>query len=168
MTKLMNNGQQNSNPFDIKRLDGILDEYEKEIGVPSINHADLTPITQYLTMGREAIDKLGPLECAEIAFILRQHAFYIQKAANKEISRITYTSNTINQVVADDVNNYVGSWENSKNQAIKHNEIAQTLQKVNTYAQMRLDRLRSISQSLHSLADALIEIQYNKRGQIHG
>lgn len=168
MTNQTSNGQTDLNPFDVQRIDGLLDEYEKKVGLPSVNFEKLEPIDSYLTMTRESLDKLAPQDCAEISFILKQHALYIQREQNRQQSRISYAKGMINQVIADEQSGYSGSWESTREQAIKHNDVAVKLNKIMIYATMRYDRLAFLSKAIVGLADTLVHIQFTKKGNMNG
>lgn len=146
--------------FDIKKWDDALDQFEKELGLPNVDLSKIEPVAEYLNMPRSVLSKLGPSDCAEIAFILKTHAMHIQKALNRETARITYAKNSINQIICSEENNYGGNWSSSREQAIKNNIVAKKLNQIVKYSQMRSDRLAFISKSLTSLADTLHQIQF--------
>lgn len=151
-------------PIDINKIDEALDDYERRIGLPQIEFDKLEKIDEYLSMSREGLERLSPQDCAEIAYILKQHAFYIQKSQNREQSRITFAKNTVDQIIASEIPNYNGSWSAVRDQAIKHNDVAVKLNKIMIYATMRSDRLAFLSKAIVGLADTLVHIQFTKRG----
>ena len=59
-----------------------------------------------------------------------------------------------------DLNKYLHS--KKSNQAIKHNDKAQSLNKIKIYAKQRTDRLSYIANSIKNLSDILIAIQRMK------
>ena len=76
----------NSAKEELHNWDSLLDEYEHSIGLPVYHSVGLeeSNLQQYLAMSRDKLEKLGPQECAEIAYILGQFSFHIQRTANRE------------------------------------------------------------------------------------
>ena len=171
--KLWNNGQKESKMSnDIKSSsdqlnywDNILDEYETKLGVPKYteNLFSSTELNEYLTMNRDVLEKLTPEDCAQISYRLGQFAFYIQRTINRELARYNWAEESIKEVIADEINNYKGYGYIEKSaQAIKHNDKANSLNKIKKYAKQRADRLYFIAGSIKNLADIILSIQKTK------
>lgn len=150
---------------EMQNWDNLLDEYENQVGLPKYR-ADFLPekeLETYLSMNRDALEKLSPEDCGIIAYRLGQYAFHVQRTVNREIGRYNWAEDTIKSVIADDINNYKGyGYVEKANQAIKHNDKAQTLNKIKIYAKQRSDRLSYIANSIKTLSDILISIQKQK------
>jgi hypothetical protein len=150
--------------FDIRDVDTILDEYEVKVGVPQVDFNKLSSINNYVNMSLQEIEHLSPEDSANIAFVFKQHSLNVQKLLNREASRISYCKTTIDKIICHDVANYHGSWEMARMQAIKTNDVAIKLAKIEHAAKLRVDRLTFIGKSLSDLADVLLKIQGVKRG----
>lgn len=154
-----------SSKEEVAYWDEILDSYEKGIGLPlySTDAVSEDELQEYLTMNRDALEKLNPEDCAQIAYRLAQFSFHIQRTLNREIARHNWAEETIKEVIADEINNYKGYGYVEKSlQAIKHNDKAMKLNSIKKYAKQRMDRLSYIANNMKNLSDILISIQRNK------
>jgi hypothetical protein len=63
---------------ELSEWDKILDEYEKSIGLPVYQSEVLpeTELNQYLTMSRDALEKLTIEDCGQISYRLSQFSFH--------------------------------------------------------------------------------------------
>lgn len=150
---------------ELQYWDSVLDEYESSIGMsPYIDdNMPSDELNQYLTMNRNAIEKLTPDDCGEIAYRLSQFSFHIQRTINREIARYNWSDEKIKEIIADDLNNYKGYGYVEKSlQAIKNNEKANSLNQIKRYAKQRIDRLSYIANGLKNLSDVIISVQKNK------
>lgn len=155
---------------EVAEWDRVLDEYEGSIGLSKYVAEALpeTELNEYLTMPRDALEKLTVDDCGQIAYRLAQFAFHLQRTINRENARINWAEDTIKEVIADDINNYKGYGYIEKSaQAIKHNDKANTLNKIKKYAKQRSDRLTYLSSAVKNLSDILISVQKSK-GMRHG
>lgn len=145
--------------------DKVLDEYENGLGLPSYQNNVLSEseLNEYLSMDRTILEKLGPEDCAQISYRLAQFCFHIQRSLNRETARYNWAEETIKEVIADEINNYKGyGYLEKSSQAIKHNDKAQSLNKIKKYAKQRSDRLTYIASSVKNLSDILLSIQKTK------
>ena len=150
---------------ELEYWDKILDEYENSIGLPSNNSNTETSdeLNQYLTMSRDVIERLTPEDCAQISYRLGQMSFHIQRTLNREIARHNWAEDTAKMVIAEEINNYKGYGYIEKfYQAVKNNDRASSLYKIQKYAKQRMDRLSYLSNSLKNLSDILLAVQRNK------
>ena len=150
---------------ELQDWDILLDEYESGIGLPKYSSGLLpeTELNTYLSMNRDELEKLTPEDCGQISYRLGQFAFHIQRTINREIARNNWADDTIKVVIADDINNYKGyGYVEKANQAIKHNDKAQALNKIRIYSKQRTDRLSYLANSVKNLSDILLSIQKTK------
>lgn len=151
---------------EIQHWDKILDDYEKTLSLPEYSSGcsvQEIEINNYLSMNRDAIEKLNPEDCAQIAYRLSQFGFYLQRSLNREIARFNWAEETIKETIADEINNYKGYGYLEKSlQAIKHNDRASSLYKIKKYAQQRMDRLSYLANNIKNLSDILLSIQRTK------
>lgn len=147
---------------ELQDWDVLLDEYENQLGLPKYNPGVLSEqeLNSYLTMSRDELEKLTPEDCGQISYRLGQFSFHIQRTINREIARYNWADETTKAVIADDINNYKGyGYIEKSNQAIKHNDKAQSLNKIKIYAKQRTDRLSYLANSIKNLSDILLSIQ---------
>lgn len=150
---------------EIKHWDDILDEYERSIGIP-VYKDDSMPsdeLNLYLTMTRDSIEKLTPEDCAQISYRLAQYSFHVQRTVNRELARYNWAEELIKETIADELNNYKGyGYIEKSTQAIKHNNKAQSLNKIRIYAKQRSDRLSYLANGIKNLSDIILSIQKTK------
>ena len=154
-----------SSKEELAHWDTLLDNYENSLGLPEYNTNTFgsEEINQYLSMNRDAIEKLSPEDCAQISYRLSQYAFFIQRTLNREIARHNWAESSIKDVIADEINNYKGYGFVEKSlQAIKHNDKAKNLDKIKKYAQQRIDRLSYIANNIKNLSDIMLAVQKTK------
>ena len=150
---------------EVKYWDDILDEYEQSLGLNLYKNDALPEIelNEYLTMNRDILEKVTPEDCAQIAYRLAQFCFHIQRTINREIARYNWAEEIIKEAIADELNNYKGYGYIEKSiQAIKHNDKAQSLNKIKNYAKQRSDRLSYLANSIKNLSDVILSIQKSK------
>lgn len=151
---------------ELNHWDTILDEYENSIGLGKYSDTHSftdNELSNYLNMNRDAIEKLGPEDCAQISYRLAQYAFFLQRTLNREIARHNWAEENIKDAIADEINNYKGYGFLEKSlQAIKHNDKATALNKIKRYAQQRMDRLSYLANSVKNLSDILLSVQRTK------
>lgn len=147
---------------ELNEWDTILDDYENSLGLPRYNPVGMSDseLNDYLQMSRDQLEKLTPEDCAQISYRLGQFSFHIQRTINRELARHNWADETIKEVISDEVNNYKGYGYIEKSyQAIKHNEKAQSLNKIKKYAKQRSDRLSYLANGIKNLSDILLSIQ---------
>jgi hypothetical protein len=149
----------------VEHWDKVLDDYEHGIGIPMYSSESFseTELQEYLTMNRDAIEKLAPEDCAQISMRLGQFAFHIQRTLNREIARHNWAEETIKETIAFEINSYKGYGYLEKSiQAIKDNEKANALNKIKKYAKQRMDRLGFLANNIKNISDILLSIQRTK------
>jgi hypothetical protein len=149
----------------LNEWDSVLDEYETKLGLPKYEEYsfDESELQEYLSMPRNVLEKFTPIMCAEVAFRLAQFSFYLQRSINRENARINWAEQTVKEIIANEINNYKGYGYLEKSlQAIANNSKANSLSKIQRYAQQRSDRLSYLASSIKNLSDILIAIQRNK------
>jgi hypothetical protein len=150
---------------EIKYWDEILDQYEQSIGLPIYKDDNLSSeeLNTYLSMNRDVIEKLTPEDCAQIAYRLAQYSFHIQRTVNRESARHNWAEELIKETIADELNNYKGyGYIEKSTQAIKHNDKAQSLNKIKIYAKQRTDRLSYLANGVKNLSDIILSVQKTK------
>lgn len=150
---------------ELEKWDTILDEYETALGFSKYKQ-ELMPESElnfYFSMNRDDLERLSPEDCAQISYRLAQFAFHIQRTLNREIARHNWSEESIKETIADEINNYKGYGYLEKSlQAIKHNDKAESLNKIKKYSQQRIDRLSYLANSIKNLSDIILAIQRTK------
>lgn len=147
----------------VEYWDKILDEYENSVGFKPYNNVFQHNMEQYFSMTRDDIESLSPEDCAQISYVLGQFAFHIQRSINREIARVNWAEDSIKEVIADEINNYKGYGYTEKSlQAIKHNDKANSLNKIKKYAKQRSDRLSYLANNIKNLSDIMLSVQKAK------
>ena len=114
-------------------------------------------------MSRDIIEKLTPEDCAQIALRLSQYALFLQRTLNRENARYYWADECIKETIADDINNYKGyGYIEKAPQAIKHNDKANSLNKIKKYAKQRMDRLSYLASNIKNLSDIVLSVQKTK------
>lgn len=102
-------------------------------------------------------------QCGEASYVLQQFSFFLQKAVNKEQSRITWAEENIKRVISSGINQVNGkSYDERKIKAISQNDAAIKLDKVRVDAQLRLHRISFLSQKVESMAKSIMYVQARK------
>lgn len=157
---------QRSTKEEVQYWDNILDEYEKSLGLGKYSDSQgfaEDELNNYFSMNRDAIEKLTPEDCAQIAYRLAQYAFYIQRTINRELARYNWAEESVKEAISDEINNYKGYGYIEKSlQAIKHNDKASGLNNIKKYAKQRVDRLSYLANNIKNLSDVIMSVQKNK------
>lgn len=161
----MTTQNKNSAADQVNYWDKVLDEYEASIGLPTYS-SQLLPedeLNSYLSMNRDQLEKLTPEDCAQISYRLAQFSFHVQRTINRENARYNWADETLKETIADEINNYKGyGYIEKSTQAIKHNDKANSLNKIKKYAKQRSDRLTYLATSTKNLSDIILAIQKTK------
>lgn len=151
-------------------LDKLLDEYEGKLGLPLHNHqlAGNETVNHLLGLSRGELEKYMPDQCNELAFILNQFCFHLQRQINREQARHNWADSTLNNKVGEKVGNYKGySYQERASQAIAENSYLSKLLDIKTRIKQRIDRLSFLTNRLSGMADSLTEISRTKRSKKH-
>lgn len=150
----------------IADIDAILDEYEQKIGLPKYdeNHPGNSEIKSYLSFTRQQIENLSPQDAGSISYMLSQYALFLQRAINRENSRIKWAESVIKEIISDRLDSYSGyGYAEKFGKAVKDNEYALKLSQIQRGAQQRADRLNFVANSINSLSNILLNIMRLKK-----
>ncbi len=124
----------------IEQIDKSLEEYEKNCGIPNTGANE--EIEKYFNLSRTQLQKLSADECGEMAYMLAQYNFHLQKCSNTETSRRNWAEDMLKKMTISKVGDYRGySYEERRLAAIADNEATVKLDKVRIWANMRIDKL---------------------------
>jgi hypothetical protein len=164
------NGDQNSEPLSaedkLARADKLLDEYEGSVGLAPLKVCKNEHIiNEYLSYGREDLQKLSSDRCAEMAYEIAAYSVHLQRAINRQISRIGFCEAEIKRELAITMRDFASiyNYEERKFTAIADNSYATKLQIIKELAQSRVDRLNNLGYCLKTLCETLKSLSYSKR-----
>lgn len=146
------------------KIDAVLDEYESSTGIGKYHDAfpESESAERYLSMSRDAVEKMDIEECAAAAYILGSLSFHVQRTINREVSRVNWAKSNIKEIICSKSSSYTGAWSNQDMQATLDNDISRKLHEIEKYAQSRIDRLTYLSNSIKNMSDLFINLQRAK------
>lgn len=142
-------------------LDQILDQYEEKLGLPPYSSFKANNFDHF-NYSRSQLEKLSVEDCSIASYDLSQCAFHIQRSLNRELAKKNWAVNALKNYVADKAQEYTGPWDRQERQVIKHDEYALKLDRIVEQAQLRIDRLRFLTNNIRNMSIALINIQKAK------
>ena len=151
----------------MEKIQESLDNYERGLGLLSINTIDSAEINNYFSMTRDQINQLNPLDCNEISTRLIQYAFYIQRQHNVEQSRLSWSNCEILKYACDKTDQVGGQYTKFDAKIYllsKQDEYISRLVAIRDYAQTRIDRLTYLATSIRNLADVFSSCAKTKIG----
>lgn len=155
--------EQNNTPLArMQKLESMLDEYEGKIGLSQFQEQGDNSVKKYLSMTREQMEKLSPIDCAEIAITLGGFSFYLQRCYNRETARVDWASNVLKQIISGKEQQFRGSWESQFSQAINNDDYASSLLKLKNYAQQRANRITYLASSCKHMSELYKNLQLAK------
>ncbi len=151
-------------------LDNLLAEYEERLGVGAVFHPEGEAESKRLVgMPPSQLHKMTAEECGEAAYTLRQFAYHLQKAANRELARVNWANESIRRVIATIVAHTRGaSAEERRALAIREDDVATKYDVIRVLAQTRIDRLSFLGIRVSEMARSLEALQQTKRSNFRG
>tara|TARA_R110002020_G_scaffold95727_2_gene229471 strand:- start:1841 stop:2329 length:489 start_codon:yes stop_codon:yes gene_type:complete len=147
----------------LKKLDSILDEYERSLGISEFaDQFQDDSAKKYMSLSRPQIEKLTPSECAEAALLLGALSFHMQRAYNREVARVNWAKQTLRSTISGREQSYRGSWESQFNQAVNEDSYTRKMLAIQKYAQQRVDRLTYLASSIKNISDIFLAVQRAK------
>lgn len=160
--------EENTAQSRLQEIDRLLDEYETKTGLVKFEqeYSQSLDLKKYLSMSKEMLDKIHPDECAVAAVILSSAAHHIQRAVNRESSRVSWAKTQLKKQVTPRLHNYRGgSFDQIFNMAALDDEYSRKIMSIMDYAQLRVDRLAFIAQSINSVSNDLKNLERSKRAK---
>ena len=128
----------------LTEVDRILDSYEQPFGLGVAGEDEVTTECRHLlSLSPSVVRRFSPVDCGEAAYVLRQLAFRLQQAVNREQTRI--------------------SWAEACRKASP--SLAKPLEKIKVHAGLRMSRVAFLAGKAGDLAKAMEALQFTKRGQ---
>jgi hypothetical protein len=150
----------------MSRLDKLLDEYEGSLGLAPLRKSDQEHrINEYLQYSRDDLAKIDREACAGIAYEVASYGFHLQRAINRQKSRISFCEAELRKELAAILPEFrhIFSWEERRWCATQSNSYTQKLQDLKERGEQRLARLDGIHFSLKNIIDVLKTLSYSKR-----
>jgi len=148
----------------LKKIEQIVEDYENENGVPKIVKPTYS-LELYLNMSRQELNSLSAQDCGEIAYLLGQYSYYIQRLQNKHQGNKIWAEG----ILQEDVCKYLGDYSDFIKYEIKVKLIAKENQhitdilKIMNYADIMGTRLNFISSSISNLSHIISNLEKSKR-----
>jgi len=151
----------------LKEVEGELDEFENACSLPAKCPFEVeNESKRLLELVPSVLKSMTATQCGEASYTLQQFSFYLQKAVNKEQSRIAWAEECIKRIISSAINQVNGkSYDERKTKAIVQNDAASKLDKIRVESQSRLNRISFLSQKVEMLAKAMIQVQSSRRSQ---
>lgn len=165
MTNQMNNGENVLSAVDkLAKLDASLDKFEGGLGLPQECPKGIeVAATKVLCLTPEQVQKLTPEECWEDAVILQQFAFFLQKAANREQSRMNWAKESVDKAIGPHLAQQTAyMYEERRLCAIRNNDAAEKYEQIRVQAKVRLDRVAYLATRADALARTLMVKQQRR------
>jgi len=144
-------------------VETVLNEYEEGLGLPKFNEQyGEAEVTGYLEMDRRSMEKLTLEDCAEMAIVLDQFAFHLQRAVNRENARVNWATEVLKDSVFGRETQYQGSWDSQFYQAVKEDGFTRGVAKIQRYAQQRSDRINYLANAVRNRSNLFINLQKAK------
>jgi len=158
-----NNPEQVTPKGQMNKVEAILDQYERAIGLPIFqeNQED-SDVQRYISMDRNSMEKLTLEDCAIAALALGGYSFYLQRALNRENARVNWASTLLKKLVAGKESQYNGSWDSQYHQVIKNDDYMTGILLIQQYAQQRANRVTYLATSIKNMSDLYVNLQKAK------
>lgn len=172
-TNPSNNGNEESRtPMKTRDLaelvDKRLDEFEENAGLQKsiIREETENEVAKLLTMTPGDLREMDAVACAEAAVLLEEFAFHIQRAENRQKTRVNWANARIEKMIAPNLHKQPGySHEERRAKAISQDDAAMATEQERLNAAVRLDRISYLSNRISTMAKRLAELASMKRGR---
>ena len=150
--------QENSGQINLEeQLDNLLNEYASQ--VPNIFTGD---VNEYLGMSRDELDSLSKEDRYTASLRLAQFAIYVQRLANREKARVSWSNAILHKLAAnrwDDYDSYTKG-EIKMYKIAAENPTMQKAIKIKNHAIVRIDELDNISLLIKHFSDMMMRSSY--------
>lgn len=144
-----------------------LDRFETDCALPSECPLEVeNEARRLLTLTPASLRGMTAIQCGEGAFTLLQFAFFLQKASNREQSRIKACERGRDFAALRGVDQVSGyGFEERMKKAVQQNDAATRLDGIRHDASLRKDRISFLDDKVKEMAHALMALQSTKRGR---
>lgn len=152
----------------LTEIEGLLERYEKTVGLSFFAEEDevASEARNLLRLPHAVLRKMTPGECGEAGYVLRQFAFRLQQAQNREQAQVRWAEENIRKLIAKALPSCRGaSLDERQALAVASNETACVIDKIRVHASLRVERLAFLSAKVSDLAKSIESLQHTKRGE---
>ena len=148
------------------QAESSLRKYLEKMNLESLQSSP--EVCKYLNMNQEVLQKLSSQECLEGAHFLHIESAFIQKERNIQSGKISWANTTLNWIITKKLGDYDRflPYEAKKILAVQENSYAQSLYMMIVQLQRMLDSTNFLPNQLNVIANTLMEIAKNKKGNI--
>lgn len=147
-----------------KEIEEILQAFSTRVSLRDIVVSN--DVSIYLNKSKKDIEKMGYVECAEVAVLLNEAATFTQLQLNREQGRCRWAEESIAKLIASRISQYGDKYtpfDYRKIMAIKDNEAAVSLEKIRVNSQLCVDSMLYIPTQMRSVATSYVELSNAKR-----
>ena len=140
----------------MKKALEVLDDYEKEIGLPKHESPGTEEeLNNYFTWDRSMIEQLSAEALSACSYRLAQFSFYVQRESNRETARMKWAKHELDDAVVGQLDDYdkFMKFEMKVVAVCRDNSYANALRKIMNKAEQRVDRLTYLSSGIKNLSD---------------
>lgn len=140
----------------------IAENYIKNILPINSKPALLEEYQEYFNYDKQKIKSLTAEDCGIICLRLSQYALFLQRCENKNKALEKELISNINNIISNTINNYTGSWDLQRAQAIKDNTVASEINEDLKEVQKILFSLKDVTNYIKDISDKYKNLQYSK------
>jgi hypothetical protein len=143
-----------------------LDKFEKENNVFEPKGDYEPEVKKYFEMDRRTLERLSKEDCAVAAYELAQYSYWIQRALNRENSKLRWAESALDVYVGKVGKQYKTSsyikYEEIKNIVIADNSHSAALFAAKMTAQLRVDRLFFLAGKIEFMSKTMLGLKHAK------
>lgn len=165
MTNQQQNGKEESITLSrLQKFEEELDDFITGVGLGNLTYESEADKAMSLTI--DQLKGLSADDCGNLSYKLQQYATFIQQRYNRAKNMERWAKHNMNIVVAKEGNAYGSKYTKYEEKywmVAAGNTYAKSLNNIILQAGAKMSELDSMSSKIHSMAQALREIQQNKR-----
>lgn len=146
----------------MERVIQALNDYEDATGLPPhVSPGEEEELQEYFLLDRRRIESMLPKEAASAALRLSLFMFYIHRESNREEARVTWCSNQLDDVIAQELGQYDKYMKHEMKVCLiaKASTYAGKLLKLKRYAELRVKRLSFLASDIKHLSETFQAVQ---------
>lgn len=151
------------------KVESILDDYESIQGLSNLtNPGTNNDLNSYLTMDRSQLKALSLTDCSEIAYVLAEYSFYVQRLYNKESATLYWAEKQLLELTCTKLDQFDKYMKHDiKLHCIaKENDVVNKILRIISYGKQVMERLSFLSTRLNNMAERLNGLQIAKTSQL--
>lgn len=147
--------------------DDALDRWESSLGLPVSCPVEVElEATRLLSISPRVLHAMGSADLGEAAYVLEQFAFFLQRATNREQTRLRRAEENVRRLIAPHLQKVSAySWDERKLLAVRYSQAAREQDNERVEAQLRVDRLAYLAARVGGLVKAFQGLQQARSGR---